>query len=39
LGAIRGEAALAVKPENVLDSVRLIELASRSAASGESVRL
>ncbi|HEV2122270.1 MAG TPA: Gfo/Idh/MocA family oxidoreductase [Chloroflexota bacterium] len=36
--ALRGEAELAVKPENVLHSIRLIEAAAQSAESGSTVR-
>lgn len=32
--AIRGEAELAVKPENVLHSIRLVEMAAKSAQTG-----
>lgn len=38
LAAIRGEEALAVKPENVLHSIRLIDAAFASATSGDVVR-
>jgi scyllo-inositol 2-dehydrogenase (NADP+) len=39
VAAVRGEAELAVKPENVLESIRLIEAAATSAETGETVRL
>ncbi len=37
--ALRGEAALAVKPEDVLQSIRLLLAAVRSAETGEAVKL
>jgi scyllo-inositol 2-dehydrogenase (NADP+) len=39
LGAIRGEVALAVEPGDVLQSIRLLMAAIRSAETGQTVRL
>jgi scyllo-inositol 2-dehydrogenase (NADP+) len=39
LAALRGEADLAVKPENVLHSLRLVEAAAKSAETGQVVPL